>query len=133
MIKTRTLSLRQARIAGALAIAVVFLLQTFNSFGCYRHTIALWLQVCLSLMFPMLPAFIGLLTRNPLRAVGASALFAPWLLYAYYVDCVLPYRGGGASMIYIAVLMLGLPCAAVGALMAGPISRWLGFRIEQPR
>lgn len=133
MIRTRTLRLRQARMAGALAIAAVFLLQAFNSFGCYRHTFAMWLQACTFLMLPMLPAFIGLLTRNPLRAVGASALFAPWLPYAFYVDCVLPYRGGGASMVYVGVVMFGLPCAVLGALIAGPVSRWLGLRIEQPR
>ena len=42
-------------------------------------------------------AFAGELARRdgPLRAVGACLLFAPWLVFAYYTDCVRPYQGGG--------------------------------------
>ena len=48
---------------------------------------------------------------------------------ASVVDCVLPYRGGGASMIYIAVLIYGLPSCLIGVLLGGPLLRRLGLRI----
>lgn len=133
MTGTRTLSLRQARTAGLLAIAAVCLLQAINSFGCYGHSFIEMLQALLFVLPALLPAAVALLTRNPLRAVAACALFAPWLPFAFYVDCIRPYAGGGASMIYVAVLLYGFPCALLGALIGGPVSRWLGFRVAGPR
>ncbi len=38
---------------------------------------------------------------------------------------------GGASMSYIAVLFWGTPCAVIGALVTGPITRVLGVSIDQ--
>lgn len=129
----RTITKTHARVAGLLAIGVVFLLQVVNSYGCYRHSFSELLQALVFVLPPMLPAFLALATRNPLRAVGASALFAPWLPYAFYVDCIVPYAGGGASMIYVGVVMFGLPCAIVGALISGLVCRWLGLRVEDAR
>lgn len=79
---------------------------------------------------PLLPALASLATANPLRAVGACALFAPWLLWAGYVDCIRPDAGGGASMAYVPVLLYGFPSAVLGALLAGPVCRRLGIAID---
>ena len=127
---TLQLSPRQARRAGWAAIAVVLLLQAFNSFGCYQQDFATFAKsTAFFLGIPLLPAFIALATRNPLRAVGACALFAPWLLLAYYTDCVKPYEGGGASMVYVAVLMWGTITAWLGFLLTPLVTRRLGIEV----
>jgi hypothetical protein len=126
-----TISRKHALLGGVAAILAVILLQAFNSVGCYDHTLLAFVQVVgMFLLVPLLPAFISLLTANPLRAVGACLLFAPWLVLAYYTDCVRPYRGGGASMIYVAVLLWGTPCAIVGALLTGPVMRLFGLSVS---
>jgi hypothetical protein len=128
------ISRRQALITGMTAIALVIALQAFNSVGCYRHTFLTFVQVVgMFVLVPLLPALVSLLTANPLRAVGACLLFAPWLVLAYYTDCVRPYQGGGASMIYVAVLMWGTPCAIIGALLTGPAMRLLGVSVAPRR
>ena len=128
------ISRRQALTTGMTAIALVIALQAFNSVGCYRHTLPTCLQVVgMFVLVPLLPALVSLLTANPLRAVGACLLFAPWLVLAYYTDCVRPYQGGGASMIYVAVLMWGTPCAIIGALLTGPAMRLLGVSVAPRR
>ena len=125
---------KQALIGGSAAIVAVILLQAFNSFGCYDHTLVTFLQaLAMFVLLPLLPAFISLLTANPLRAVGACLLFAPWLVFAYYTDCVRPYQGGGASMVYVAVLMWGTPCAVIGALLTGPVMRLFGLSVAPRR
>jgi hypothetical protein len=128
------ISRRQALTTGMTAIALVIALQAFNSVGCYRHTLPTFVQVVgMFVLVPLLPALVSLLTANPLRAVGACLLFAPWLVLAYYTDCVRPYQGGGASMIYVAVLMWGTPCAIIGALLTGPAMRLLGMSVAPRR
>lgn len=125
---------RQAVVAGIAAIALVIALQAFNSVGCYDHTLPVFMQVLgMFLLVPLLPAVISLFTANPLRAVGACLLFAPWLVFAYYTDCVRPYQGGGASMIYVAVLLWGTPCAIAGALLTGPVMRVSGMSVAPRR
>jgi hypothetical protein len=81
------------------------------------------------LLIPLVPASISLATANPLRAIGACLLLAPWLGLAYYTDCMRPYSGGGASMIYVAVLIWGTPCSILGALATGPVMRALGVAV----
>lgn len=128
------ISRRQALITGMTAIALIIALQALNSVGCYGHTLLTFVQVVgMFVLVPLLPALISLLTANPLRAVGACLLFAPWLGFAYYTDCVRPYQGGGASMIYVAVLMWGTPCAIIGALLTGPAMRLLGMSVAPRR
>ena len=128
------ISRRQALITGMTAIALIIALQAFNSVGCYGHTLLTFVQVVgMFVLVPLLPALVSLLTANPLRAVGACLLFAPWLVLAYYTDCVRPYQGGGASMIYVAVLMWGTPCAIIGALLTGPAMRLLGVSVAPRR
>jgi len=119
----------KALVLGLIAIAAVALLQTFNSFACYKHDFSAYLSALLFIGIPMLPALLSLATKNPLRAVGASLFFAPWLVFAYYVDCVASYQGGGASMIYVAVVLWGLPSALACALITGPILRLLKVEV----
>lgn len=126
------ISRTKARWIGVAAIVVVLLLQALNSFGCYGHDFSTFLAVSFSFVgIPLLPALISLALRNPLRTVGACALFAPWLLLAYYTDCVRPYSGGGASMIYIAVLFWGTLTSSVGALITNEITKGMGIEITE--
>lgn len=128
------ISRKHALIGGVAAIFAVIALQAFNSIGCYDHTLLTFVQVLgMFLLVPLLPALISLLTANPLRAVGACLLFAPWLVFAYYTDCVRPYQGGGASMVYVGVLLWGTPCAIVGALLTGPVMRLFGVSVAPRR
>ncbi|QDH69922.1 Na+:solute symporter [Lysobacter alkalisoli] len=120
----------RAILSGSAAIAAVIAIQAFNSFACYSHDFSSFLAALgIFLLIPLLPAIISLATANPLRALGACLLFVPWLLLAYYTDCARPYTGGGASMIYVAVILWGTPCSIVGALVTGPIMRALGVSV----
>ncbi|MBK7665797.1 MAG: Na+:solute symporter [Sterolibacteriaceae bacterium] len=123
----------QAIASGAGAIVVVLLLQAFNSFACYRMDFATFLSTTAMFVVPaLIPAFVCLALPNPLRAVVACLFFAPWLVLAYVTDCVFPYSGGGASMIYVAVLLWGTPCALLGALLGTRIARRFGFQVYEP-
>jgi len=104
-------------VLGAFGIALVIIAQAISSFSCYRHDFGTFLEVLGFIAIPMLPGIIAMFTASPYRALGAAIFFLPWLGYAYYVDCGSPYRGGGASMIYVAVVLWGFPCALVGALL----------------
>lgn len=123
----------QARRIGLAAIVVVFALQAFNSLACYHHDLPAMLQsAAIFVALPMLPALAGLVSANPLRALGGAAGFAPWLLFAYWADCVRPdgAGGGGASFTYVAVLMYGAVTGLLGVLLTGPAMRWRGIRID---
>lgn len=124
------ISRSRAILSGITAITGIAAIQAFNSFACYGHDLRSFLStLSIFLFIPLLPAIISLVTANPLRAIGACLLFAPWLFLAYYTDCVRPYSGGGASMIYVAVILWGTPSSIVGALVTGPITRALGVSI----
>lgn len=121
----------QALFYGIGAIVGVIAIQAFNSFACYGHDLWSFLVTLgVFLAVPLLPAVFSLMTANPLRAIGACLLFAPWLLLAYYTDCVRPYAGGGASMIYVAVVLWGTPSAILGAVISGPIMRALRVSVS---
>jgi hypothetical protein len=121
---------KKAALSGIAAILGVVGIQAFNSFACYGHDALTFLMVLGSFVaIPLVPALISLVTANPLRAVGACLLFAPWLVFAYYTDCIRPYAGGGASMIYVAVVLWGTPSSIVGALITGPVTRALGITV----
>lgn len=118
------ISRSKARRLGIAAIGAVLLLQSFNSFVCYHHDFReFFFATTIFVGIPLLPAFVSLALPNPLRAVGACMLFAPWLFLAYYTDCVRPYSGGGASMIYVAVFMWGTVSSLIGALVTGFVTR----------
>lgn len=126
------LSRARAALVGAASIGIVAVIQVFNSVACYKQDLEGALVGLTFIAIPMLPAIISLALPNPLRAVGASAFFAPWLVLAYVTDCVLPYSGGGASMIYVAVVIWGTPCAILGAFVAVPMTKGLGIEIQEP-
>lgn len=121
----------RARAFGFTSIVGVALLQAFNSFACYGHDLMGYLDALTFIAIPMAPALMALLTKNPLRAITASLSFAPWLMFAYYTDCIRPYQGGGASMIYVAVLVHGFFCTLTGALIGGWLWRGLGVSTPQ--
>jgi len=123
----RPLSRRVSLGAGIVAIALVCLLQAFNSFACYRHGVLEYLVVlAIFVGIPMAPALMAL-KSHPIGAVGGALLFAPWLGVAYYADCIEPYSGGGASMIYVAVVLWGLPCCFIGVWLTVLLARHLGL------
>ena len=117
---------------GLLSLAAVVGLELFNGVACYHHGLRSQLVALCFVAVGFSPGLVALATRNPLRTAGAALLFAPWLVLAYYTDCVRPYQGGGASMIYIAVVMYGFPCAAAGALLTGPVLKRLGVTVGDP-
>lgn len=120
----------RARKLGTFAIAGIVALQAFNSFTCYDHDLGSFLFVlAFFVAIPLIPAFVALLSRNPLGAVVACGLFGPWLVLAYYTDCVRPYAGGGASMVYVAVFLWGTCSSLVGALLGGFLLRKLGLQV----
>lgn len=110
---------------GLLATGAVVALELFNGAACYGHGVRAQLVSLGFVAVGFLPGVIALASKNPLRTVGAALLFAPWLLLAFYTDCVRPYQGGGASMIYVALVLYGFASSAVGALLTGPVLRRL--------
>lgn len=127
MILTRTCALW----IGVAAIVGTMLLHAMIGFGCYRQDLGMFITGALYfLATPLLPAVLALLRANPLGAVGACLLIAPWMLFAWYIDCVKPYAGGGASLAYVAVLLYGTPGALLGALLTPWLLDKLGLRIE---
>jgi hypothetical protein len=128
-----TISRPQALASGIVATVVVLLLQALNSFACYRMDFPAFLSTTAMFASPALvPALVSVTLPNPLRTVVACIFFAPWLMLAFLTDCVLLYSGDGASMIYVAVLLWGTPCALLGALLGARIARRIGFQIHEP-
>ena len=120
---------RKAIFVGLTSIIVALGFQVFNDVSCYKYELMDSLSGIWFPAIPLLPAVISLFTRNPLRAVGASAIVIPFYLMAYIADCTQPNQGGGASMIYVAVIMFGLPLATVMALITGSICQSVGIEI----
>jgi hypothetical protein len=124
-----TISRAQAVALGALAVMAVVALQAFNSFACYQHDFQSFVDATVQFVAPALVvALVCLAFPNPLRAVVACAFFAPWLVIAYFVDCVSP--GKDASLIYVAVLLWGTASALVGAFLGARVATGMGFRIK---
>ena len=120
----------RALYIGISAIAGILLLQAFIGFGCYGQDLVMFITgIAWFLAIPLLPAVLSLLRVNPLGAVGACLLVAPWMLFAYYIDCVKPYAGGGASLAYVAVLLYGTPGAILGALITPWLTKKAGLEI----
>lgn len=114
--------LQRTRVLGLAAMAVVLLLQAVNSFGCYQHDLLTFLKVtAIFLGIPLLLPAVALFTRNP--------LLAPWLVLAFYTDCIRPYGGGGASMVYVAVLLWGSVSSLLGFVLTPFLVRHLGIEV----
>lgn len=125
-----TLTRSRALWIGISAIAGIFVLQVLIGFGCYRQDIGMFITgVLYFLLPPLLPAALSLLRSNPLGAVGACLMIAPWMLFAGYIDCVKPYTGGGASLAYVTVILYGTPGAILGALATPWLTRKAGLKI----
>lgn len=112
--------------SGLLSILAIVFLQAINSFGCYGHSFVSFLKALTFIAVPMLPALVCLIAKRPARAVGASVFFGPWLLFAFYTDCIRAGVGTGASMVYVSIVLLGFPSALLGAVF-GP-TLWRIFR-----
>ena len=82
------------------------------------------------MLIPMSPALVALATPNPLCSVAAAVPVLAWVAYAYYFECIQPYPGGGASMVYMGVWFYGFLCALVSAVIAIPVLRILGVRVS---
>ncbi|MEK0417787.1 MAG: hypothetical protein RI949_1793 [Pseudomonadota bacterium] len=128
----RAVSLRAARRAAALGLVGVIALQALNSFGCAHQSLSQFGVSLLLISWPMAPALVFFWTSNPLRSLAASLSFAPWLVLAYAVDCVAPYSGGGASMIYVPVILLGFFTSLSGALVLPWLFKCFGWGMEVP-
>ena len=74
---------------------------------------------------PIVPALFFLFTKKHVGATIAALVVIPFYAMAYYSDCVLPYQGGGASMVYVIVIMVGTPTA----LAAGFIANFVANKI----
>ncbi len=123
---------KRARALAAGSIVLALGVQLFNDFACYERG---FLEALSTLWFPAIPLFpalIALGSGNPLRAVGGSLVAIGFYLLAFYTDCVVPYSGGGASMVYVAVVMYGFPLAVVAVFVTEPLLRWMGIVIEVP-
>jgi hypothetical protein len=125
----KTIQRSSAYRAGLLATAFILGLQVFNGAACYRLSLGFHLAALGLVVVAFLPGIASLFSRNPLRAVGAALCFAPWLAFAYYTDCVLPPKGPASSMTYLAVVVYGLPSAALGAWATAPLLAALRVRV----
>jgi hypothetical protein len=66
--------------------------------------------IAITLIAPGLLFFV--LSRN----VGAAVACVPMVItaiWAYRVECVLPYTGGGAAMAFVVVFLYGAPAALI--------------------
>lgn len=127
-----TVSRRHARTLGLTSIVLALGVQLFNDLACYEREFFEALSTLWFPAIPLVPALIALGSGNPLRAVGGSLVAIGFYLLAFYTDCVVPYSGGGASMVYVAVVMYGFPLAVVAVFVTGPLLRWMGIVIEAP-
>ena len=114
---------------GLLASAAVVALQLFNGFACYDLNLGYHLAALALVGLAFLPGLVCLPSKNPLRTAGAALLFAPWLVIAFYIDCVLPPRGPASSMSYLMVVVYGFLSSAIGALITGPALRLLNVDV----
>ncbi len=126
---TMKIGIRKARLIGLTAIAAVVVIQLLSSIFCYQNDLS---QLAFSFMMiavPFSPALIWILSPNPLLTVGGAALFIPWLVLAFTVDCILPYAGGGASMMYVAVVIWGFPSTILGMILAKLAMKYFNISI----
>ena len=109
---------KTAMSLGAASIAGLLLLYGFASTSCYKPSIVDGVIAFSIFAGPgLLVAIVGMLSRNPLRAIGASLGIGLWIFLAYYTDCVMPYQGGGASLSFVGVLLWGTPSAIAGLFL----------------
>ena len=117
-----TISRSRAIFLGDTSILGIIYIEAFNSFICYDNNLQKFLTMLgIFVISALFRALVSLLTSNPLRAVGACMLFAPWLI----LGC------GGESMIYVAVILWGTISSIIGAFITGPIMRLVGVSVDE--
>ena len=107
------ISYRTALLSSLLGLALVVAMQAYSGLTCYEQT------------WDVLLTNIGIFVMVPLSALGGFLAFLPWLIYAYYVDCMTPHTGsGGASLIYVVVFLYGAASCLLGVLLVA-VLMWL--------
>ena len=125
-----TISRSRARTIACLAIASTVALELLSGQLCGQRDAGSHAIALLYLLIPLSPAVVALLTPNPLCSVAAVVPVAGWIVHAFYFECIRPYQGGGASMVYLGVWFYGFVCAAAAAVLAVPLLRLLGVRVS---
>ncbi|AUZ06028.1 MULTISPECIES: hypothetical protein [Vitreoscilla] len=124
----KILNRTQAKKWGLVAMVAVLLSQTVAGVTCYQQDmLTLLSSIGFFILPPLLPAIVAWLFLNPLRAVVGCVFFVPWLLLAYYIDCIAPYEGGGASMVFVVVLFGGFVTSLLGVLLGAWVMRKFGI------
>ena len=113
-----TISRTTARIAGAASIASVLAFEWFQAASCFGGGPALAIFGMLPAAVALLPAFIWLLSKNPLNALGSVVFIMPLLWLVYDAECVHPPAGSSASMVLVALVIYGFNLGIAGAVGA---------------
>ena len=116
---------------GLLATAAVVGLQLFNGTACYDLSLGYHMAALALVGLAFLPGLVCLPSKNPLRTAGAALVFAPWLVIAFYIDCVLPPKGPASSMSYLMVVIYGFISSAIGAVITAPLLRLLRVEVSE--
>lgn len=112
------------------AILIALCIPLYSNLTCYEKTVIETLVALAFQAIPLIPAFIAIFSPNPLKAIGPSIIAAIFYLFAHNVDCVQSYEGGGASMIYVVVIMYGLPLAFIASWITGVICNSTGIVVK---
>ena len=106
-----------------LPIAVVFVIQAGAAlFACETDGLELMVLLVATGVL-LIPAFLWLRASSAGGVFGACCGLLPWLVWEIYIDCVAPYRGGGASMAYVAVFLWGIPSSVVCGVLFEHLQR----------
>lgn len=124
-------SIGRARLIGVGAVIVVIAAHAINSFLCYGIGLDGFLQSFVAfVLLPLCPSLICLAMSKPLHAAGSAICVFPWLVLTFWFDCVMPYQGGGASMLYIAVLLWGTLSALIGLVFTKVLMVFFKISVE---
>lgn len=112
------------------AFLLIFLMYSLYSFSCGKTSFSEFIStgfifICPSLVIPS----VFLIFKRTLVAAVGTLFVLPWLMLAYYVDCIMPYQGGGASMLYLGILFWGPPSAIAGMIITGFLIRFKKIEI----
>lgn len=113
-----------------ISIGLAIGCQLFNDLCCYEKTLLeslIWMWFTL---IPVVPAAFFMFAKKPIAAIGAALVVIPFYAMAYYSDCILPYQGGGASMVYVIVIMFGTPVAIATGLLSHFLAAKFGEKTD---
>jgi hypothetical protein len=110
------------RVAAIAAMVAAVGVAAYCDFAWCRGSVARAAIIGTALI---IPAFVFLLAKYYWGAVLACVAMAIPAVWAYRVECVLPYAGGGAPMAFIWVVFLGLPAALIfGGIVGRVLKDW---------